>query len=140
MRIKVAEHALDRVFQQGLVVYRFDIGGLDPVHDLGKGAQLFQRQWRLGGRSSARRRDRRGRLSGKRQRRADHQGDRQGQRGKAGQMQHVERTPELGGTLILARGTIVLDHSGDPADELRNTALMCPGRHCYRQWRWTHRL
>ena len=42
--VKVAEHAFDGVLQQGLVVHRFDIRGFDPVHDLGKGAQLFQRQ------------------------------------------------------------------------------------------------
>ncbi|MOA11298.1 hypothetical protein D3C78_1312320 [compost metagenome] len=48
MRVEVAEHALDGILQQGLVVYRFHIGCLDPVHDLGEGAQLFERQWRLG--------------------------------------------------------------------------------------------
>ncbi len=137
MRIEVAEHALDRVFQQSLVVHRLDVRGFDPVHDLGEGAQLFQRQRRLGGRGSACRSDGRGRLCGERQRRADHQGDRQGQRGKAGQMQHVERTPELDGALILAHDTIAPDHSGDPADELRNTALAYPDRHCYRQWKST---
>jgi hypothetical protein len=118
VRVEVAEHAFDGVFQQGLVVHRFHIGCLDPVHDFGKSAQLVQRQWRLGGRSSARRCDHRGRLSGKRQRCADHQGNRQGQRGKAGQIQHVERTPNVGdSTPILARDTIAPDHSGDPADE-----------------------
>ncbi|MNP76564.1 hypothetical protein D3C76_1738220 [compost metagenome] len=50
-------------------------------------------------------------------------------------MQHVERTPELGDALILARDTIAQGHSGDPADELRNTVLVCPARHCYRQWK-----
>src|SRR5450830_1838386 len=100
VRVEVAEHALDGIFQQGLVVYGFDIGCLDPVHDLGKGAQLVQRQRRLGGRGRASGCSRCG-LVGESQRRADHQSDRQGQRSEAGQMQHVERTPNVDATLSL---------------------------------------
>ncbi len=48
VRIEVAEHALDGVFQQGLVIHRLDIGRLDAVQDLGEGAQLVQRQRCLG--------------------------------------------------------------------------------------------
>jgi hypothetical protein len=116
VRVEVAEHALDGIFQQSLVVYGFDIGCLDAVHDLGKGAQLFQRQRRLGGRGRGGGCSRSG-LVGKSQRRADHQGDRQGQRSEAGQMQHVERTPNVDATLILGFCTIVRDRLGDPADE-----------------------
>lgn len=54
VRVKVAEHALDGVLQQGLVVYRFNIRGLDAVHDLGKCTQLFQRQRCLGAGSGRR--------------------------------------------------------------------------------------
>ncbi|MNH03417.1 hypothetical protein D3C79_626790 [compost metagenome] len=94
MRVKVAEHALDGVFQQGLVVYRFDVGGLDAVQDLGEGAQFFQRQWRLGGHLGGWHCGGLGRLCGGGQGRADRQGDGQGQLGETRRVQHVERTPD----------------------------------------------
>ncbi|MCY1354601.1 hypothetical protein D9M69_409860 [compost metagenome] len=47
VRVEVAEHALDGVFQQGLVIHGFDVGGLDAVQHLGEGPQLVQRQRRL---------------------------------------------------------------------------------------------
>ncbi len=94
VRIKVAEHALDRVFQQRFVVHRLDVGSFDPIHDLGKGPQLVKRQRRLGvgigfGGCDCCRRGWRGFFGSLRQGRADNDGNCQGQRGEAGQMQHV---------------------------------------------------
>ena len=99
MRIEVAEHALDGIFQQGLVADGFDIGGLDAVQYLGKGAQIVQRQRSRAtvggatGRAIAGRGEQVG-LVGLHQRCADQHAERQGQRGKTGRMRHVERTPE----------------------------------------------
>ncbi|MNZ53825.1 hypothetical protein D3C78_717130 [compost metagenome] len=94
VRVKVAEHALDGIFQQGLVIHRLHIGRLDAVHDLGEGAQLFKRQWRLGGHLGGRYCGRLGRVRGSGQGRADRQGDGQGQLGETRRVQHVERTPD----------------------------------------------
>jgi len=99
VRVQVAEHAFDGVFEQGLVVNRFDIGRFDAVHHLGEGAQLFERQRRLGGHLGGRHRGWLGGLGGRRfgsegQGRADRQGDGQGQLGETRRVQHVERTPD----------------------------------------------
>jgi len=94
VRVKVAEHALDGVFQQGLVVHRLNVSGLDAVHDLGEGAQLLQRQRRLGRHLGSWHRCWLGRLCGNGQGRADRQGDGQGQLGETRRVQHVERTPD----------------------------------------------
>ena len=64
MRVEVAEHALDGIFQQGLVAYRLDVGCLDAIHHLGEGAQIIQRQRGLAARRRCRRGGRLGRLQG----------------------------------------------------------------------------
>lgn len=86
VRVEVAEHALDGVLQQGLVVHWLDIGGLHPVENLGEGTQLVEGQrgtatvgqWRGVGRGV-------GSLG---RARAEQQGQRQG--GGTEAMQHVQ--------------------------------------------------
>ena len=83
--VEVAEHALDRIFQQGLVIHWLDIGRFDAIHYLGEGAQIIQRQRRLGVFHG-----RRHRLGGGLQdRAAGQQAKGQGERGEAVEMRHV---------------------------------------------------
>ncbi|MOA33286.1 hypothetical protein D3C78_1545700 [compost metagenome] len=91
MRVEVAEHALDGVFQQGLVVHRFDIGRLDAVHHLGEGAQFIQRQGGLGVFHRGRHRLGRGLQGGA----ARQQAEGQGERGEAVEMRHVNSQEKL---------------------------------------------
>ncbi len=92
MRIEIAEHAFDGIFQKGLVIHWFDIGSLDTVQYLGKGAQLLQRQRGFGTGTGTWRRGLLHGLLGPCA--ALHaQQDGQGERGWAGetaQVQHVE--------------------------------------------------
>src|SRR5690606_36536834 len=86
VRVEVAEHALDGVLQQGLVVHRLDVGGLDAVHHLGEGAQLVERQRRL---AAGRGGGCLGGFGGERGGAAEQQAEGQGDGGEATELLHV---------------------------------------------------
>jgi|GEM_PF-4287739 len=95
MRVEVAEHALDGVLQQRLVVHRLDIGRLDAVEYFDEGAQFFQGQRglvagileRLGGQNQVGRRLLR---PGAAVHAQQHGQDQRGGAGEAAQVKHVD--------------------------------------------------